>query len=215
MEDIDDQTDNIRWGALLTLLVAAFLVGPVLGASRISELVSLVLFELAVIGSIFMGTRNRRIHHYGSALALLWFVTSLLAFFGFELEILLTWLTLALVFGALFVTFLNLLRRDQGNIETLLGAVFGYLLIAMAWAILYLQIERWHPGSFAGMADDDTWSSLIYYSLVTLTTLGYGDILPITAPARLAAGFEAVVGVLYIAVMIGSIVSDLPSHRSG
>ncbi|WP_432653391.1 potassium channel family protein [Ruegeria atlantica] len=55
-------------------------------------------------------------------------------------------------------------------------------------------------------SDADLWSASIYFSLVTLTPLGYGDILPVSAVARISAGFEAVSGVLYIAIMIGSIV---------
>ena len=50
---------------------------------------------------------------------------------------------------------------------------------------------------------------MLYYSIVTLTTLGYGDILPTNSLAMMAAGFESIVGVLYIAVMIGSIVGNL------
>lgn len=108
--------------------------------------------------------------------------------------------------AALWATFANLVNAREGNIDNLMGAVFGYLLLAVAWAILYRQMERLHPGSFAIEEGADLSSSMIHFSLVTLTTLGYGDILPQTRPAEIAAGLEAVVGVLYIAVMVGSIV---------
>ena len=101
------------------------------------------------------------------------------------------------------------MRRGQGDVDTLLGAIFGYLLLAMAWAMLFIQIERWRPGSFSVPEGSDVWSSMLYYSIVTLTTLGYGDVLPISDLARMAAGFEAVIGVLYIAVMVGTIVGNM------
>lgn len=211
---LNDQTDNIRWGTLLLLLVAAFLAEPVFGMALETDLASLVLFEMAVIGSVYMGARYTWLRIVGSVLAGIWFIFSLLAVFGIGYGVLLPWLSLALVFGSLTTTFLNLLQRDQGDVETLLGAIFGYLLLAMAWAMLYAQIERWSPGSFAELDGTDAWTSLLYFSLVTLTTVGYGDILPVSSAARLAAGFEAVVGVLYIAVMVGSIVGNLHRRRS-
>ena len=79
-------------------------------------------------------------------------------------------------------------------------------MLGMVWAMLFIQIESWQPGSISFTDGADIWSTSIYYSLVTLTSLGYGDILPISPLARVVAGLEAVVGVLYIAVMIGSIV---------
>jgi hypothetical protein len=63
--------------------------------------------------------------------------------------------------------------------------------------------------------DSDIWSSVVYYSIVTITSLGYGDILPISPLARMVAGFEAIVGVLYIAIMIGSIVGKFQTSDNG
>ena len=77
-----------------------------------------------------------------------------------------------------------------------------------------VQIERSHPGSFLLPDGSDSWAIMLYYSLVTMTTLGYGDILPLTPLAMMAAGFEAVIGVLYIAVMVGSIVGNLKANRA-
>jgi hypothetical protein len=73
-----------------------------------------------------------------------------------------------------------------------------------------LQIQSDHPGSFAGVPVDGTESeignALLYFSLVCLTTMGYGDILPVSDLARPLAVLEGVFGTLYLAVMIARLV---------
>ncbi|MDV7144421.1 potassium channel family protein [Tropicimonas sp. TH_r6] len=209
-----DRMSELRWGTLLLLLVCAILLEPLIGTSRIAELASLALFETSVLGAIFMSAETRRVQQVGFVLAVTWFAASVIAVLEYEVGRLVAWLSVILVFGALTLTFRNMMRRGQSDMDTLLGAIFGYLLLAMAWAMLYVQIERWWPGSFSVPEQSDIWASMLYYSLVTLTTLGYGDVLPVSDIARMAAGFEAVVGVLYIAVMVGSIVSGLHDRRT-
>ncbi|NDR55034.1 potassium channel family protein [Aliiruegeria sabulilitoris] len=211
--ETDDERAEIHWGVMLVLLVSAFLLEPLFGSSKVIEVTSLVLFELTIVGSIIMSAKARWLRAAGGALALIWFSYSLLAVFGIRMSGNLAYLTVILVLGALAVTFRILLREGRGNVETLLGAIFGYLLLGMAWAMLYVQIERNFPGSFAMPEGADIWSTMLYFSLVTLTTLGYGDILPNSSLAMMSAGFEAVVGVLYIAVMVGSIVGNLKAER--
>ncbi|MFV0333201.1 MAG: potassium channel family protein [Tropicimonas sp.] len=202
---------NLRWGTLLALMVAAFVLIPFAGASHILEIAGLALFELIVVGAIFMSVENARIRAAGGALTLIWFVLSLASVWDFQIDGVLASLSTLLVSGALLATFRILMRRGRGDLDTLLGAIFGYLLLGLTWALLYVHIDLWQPGAFALPEGSEVWSSMLYYSLVTLTTVGYGDITPLSPAARMAAGFEAVVGVLYIAVMVGSIVGNLRS----
>jgi hypothetical protein len=76
------------------------------------------------------------------------------------------------------------------------------------WVFLYHLTEFIHPNSFSMAADLATESrkALFYYSFVTLTTLGYGDITPISHPAKSLAMLEAIVGQMYIAVLIARLV---------
>ena len=86
-------------------------------------------------------------------------------------------------------------------------------MIAAAWSLLFRQLEILHPGSF-DLAEGDRDTQLLYFSLITITTVGYGDVLPVTAVARIWAALEAVVGTLYIAILIGRIVGELRFGRS-
>ena len=97
------------------------------------------------------------------------------------------------------------------TLDTLYGAVCVYLLSGLTWAALYTLIEEVQPGSFyisTAQNPDQVvnWSDLLYFSFATLTTLGYGDITPITSVARSPALLEAVFGVLYSAILIARFV---------
>ena len=104
----------------------------------------------------------------------------------------------------------------QGNIslDSIFGAICAYLLLGMAWGSLYSVIEVSQPGSFqaAGkMADalkstESRGSVLVYYSFVTMTTVGYGDITPVSPPARTLSWLEAMMGQFYIAVLVAFLV---------
>ncbi|PRY26933.1 ion channel [Aliiruegeria haliotis] len=206
-------TPEVRWGALLVLLLVAILLEPVFGASRPVELLGLALLQFVVVRALFTSVTDRRGRIAGLALALFWFGATLFAIFVDALHGVVAAVSVLMLAGALYVTFRNLLDREAGDLEALVGAVFGYVLLAMAWAMFFVQIERWQPGAISFPDDAPLWSSSVYYSLVTLTSLGYGDILPVHPLARVMSGLEAVVGVLYIAVMIGSIVGSYRGRR--
>jgi hypothetical protein len=100
-------------------------------------------------------------------------------------------------------------RRVSG--DTLLGAICGYLMLGYTWAVAYAVLMSYDPNAFfearAGAAADLNLQDLFYFSFVTLTTLGYGDILPISAKARSLAMMESVTGVLYLAVLVSRLVA--------
>lgn len=118
--------------------------------------------------------------------------------------------------GALFLGYVtqvllrHVIRADRVDAEMIYGAIAGYLLLGLVWAMLYAVIETLHPGSFTGTStsgDTRPWSDLIYYSYVTLTTLGYGDVLPLSTRVRSLAILEAITGVFYVAVLVARLVS--------
>ena len=99
------------------------------------------------------------------------------------------------------------------------GAVAVYLLLGLAWTNLYELVEQVSPGAFhlpqAPASHDELVGSLGYYSFVTLTTAGYGDILPIHPVARSAAILEALVGQLFPAILIARLVAMELACREG
>ncbi|MBV8437380.1 MAG: two pore domain potassium channel family protein [Silvibacterium sp.] len=122
----------------------------------------------------------------------------------------LKWGTLA-AFFALSVTGLFSYLRKARSIQQshLYTAISVYLLLGMLWFCLYATLDAAAPGSFqhSSSAIADRQSELLYFSLVTLTTIGYGDILPVAGEARMLAALEGVVGVLYVAITVALLVS--------
>ncbi len=101
----------------------------------------------------------------------------------------------------------NVTLAREVNLNILSGALGLYLLIAINWAVSYGIIEALIPGSLTAGETPSLWHKYLYFSLTTITTLGYGDILPATSFARIWATMEAVTGVLYIAILVARLVS--------
>ena len=98
----------------------------------------------------------------------------------------------------------------------IVGAICIYLLLGLIWAILYLFIAEMSPGAFNGVDQApwlDNFATAIYFSFVTITTLGYGDISPVLPLARFLVFMEAVVGVFYMAILVASLIGVSLSDR--
>jgi len=129
-----------------------------------------------------------------------------------------------LVAGLLFVVFVvaNLLgfilRAHRVNSEVLCAGVSVYLLLGLAWIFAYLLVARTVPGAFFLNNGTTTGHSLqgadaFYFSFVTLSTVGYGDIIPVSNVARMLAAMESMTGTLYVAVLIARLVALYSSEK--
>jgi len=119
---------------------------------------------------------------------------------GNFLTILFTGYTATVILSYLFT-------EDEITSDVIMGAICVYFLIGLAWAFIFFTLELFQPGSFQmpqGQGID--LSHFSYYSYVTLTTLGYGDITPISTQARSLALLEAIMGQLYIAILVARLV---------
>jgi hypothetical protein len=102
----------------------------------------------------------------------------------------------------------------QGSSYTkgrLYASVSLYFLLGLTWSAIYQVINLIRPGSFneqgAPIQPDPHWSTFLYFSLTSLTTLGYGDIVAVRPAARMFATLEAATGVLYIAITVARLIS--------
>jgi hypothetical protein len=92
------------------------------------------------------------------------------------------------------------------NLNRLAGAASLYLLIALIWALLYSILHRAHPHSISGLPEHATLWDCLYFSATTLTTLGYGDVLPLSRAARTLASVEVVLGQFYLTILVAALV---------
>ena len=120
-------------------------------------------------------------------------------------------LVVALLFY-LFTTMLAfeaLFTGEQIDLNMIMGSICVYILVGICWSIFYFFESVIHPGAFNGVDAEiskSRFTDLLYYSYVTLSTLGYGDITPVTPIARTLAFLEALFGQFYIAILVASFV---------
>jgi hypothetical protein len=196
----------ILFYSLLLTLAAA----PVLGSLRQDR--NLLEFFLALNLSAAVLLREGQVRRRGPIVAMVAVIALRLVAGALDAPTLRAvahalWTGLALVAAAATVRFA--LRGNGVAAEHLYAALSAYLLAGLFFGILYDLMSRIAPASFAasGAAVQLTPASAIYFSFVTLATLGYGDIVPASDAARGVAVVEAVAGQLYVAVMIARLVS--------
>ena len=104
------------------------------------------------------------------------------------------------------VIFLYLIRQEEATADMIMAAASEYMLIGIMFSYIYFLLEAVHPGSFNLQGAQGDRSVFLYFSFVTLTTAGYGDILPVSVQARSFAIIEQVTGQLFVAVAVARLV---------
>jgi len=123
-----------------------------------------------------------------------------------------------LYFALLIYSYVRELSRFQKvTVEILYGTLCLYLIIGLFWGSLYTLLNELQPGSYGGNLLDNTNGSKLhifnYFSMVTLTTLGYGDITPQTPGAGSLCQLEAIIGQFFTAVIVGWMVGNMVSEQ--
>lgn len=111
----------------------------------------------------------------------------------------------------------DLSKKRDVDTNTLVGAVVGYLMLATTFAVIFVLIESFVPGSFSLDAQGKTqdFESFLYYSLVTISTLGYGDIVPLTPGAQGLSAMESVIGQFYFAFLVARLLALFLQNHDG
>jgi len=127
---------------------------------------------------------------------------------GLEVIVLLTWSVLMLLVPFAILRKIGKEFEEEGvDLEVVLGALCAYLFIGAYFAFLYDVMARLSESPFFAQPGADSKLNYLYFSFVTLTTMGYGDITPVSPIARMLAILEAVTGVLYLSVLVARLVT--------
>jgi hypothetical protein len=210
-------------GAVLFLafLVLATIVLPMVTLSRVGQFAVSGVFALTLIFGAFATIQRRFVVYLVIGLTLSTVAVDLFAGIGASLRLttLDTALKLVCLTILLFVTLRRTLRPGRVTVFRVIGAIAGYLLIGFTWTFAYqLLVQQvpnaiyFEPGTADAVAGQP--SHLIYFSFITLTTVGYGDVHPVHPAARSLAVAEALVGQLYLATLIASLVGMASLARS-
>jgi hypothetical protein len=195
----------------LALLVGCVFVLPSIGFGKHDEqLYRDVSYSVLVISGVAIAWGRRRLFYSAAALGCIALIVRWLAWgkpgIGFEL-----WreeLTLATVLTIAAIVLVQVFGRGPVTVVRIQGAIAAYLLFGFGWAHAYVIAAHFNPSAFSSSVGTlSSPSDWMYYSFVTLTTLGYGDIVPTGPVSRSLAIGEALSGQLYLAVMVARLVA--------
>lgn len=173
-------------GMMTLVLISAVLA---VGHRRRMLFFAVILVSPAVIG--------RWLHHFWPSLTTaVFFLIAVMVFIMF----------------IIWQLFRFILRAPRVDVEVICAGISSYLLLGLLWAFAYMLVANTTPRAFmfngqAETAMDMTNFNSVYFSFVTLTTVGFGDIVPNCQVARMLAALEAMTGTLFVAILISRLVS--------
>lgn len=188
----------------LTLGLRPFLEGPI----GIDILVD-IFVTLILISGLYAASQSKRLFRVGLLIAFPAFVAHWVSYFAkLSFAVLAGEICAALFFTFMAVLVLNyLVKEKEITADVIAGAICGYLLIGLMWANFFSVLEIVQPGSFSVPVNASAEPThFTYYSYVTLTTLGFGDITPMTNQARSLSVLEAIAGPIYLAILVARLV---------
>jgi uncharacterized membrane protein YvlD (DUF360 family) len=201
---------------LLSFLIFILIYPYCKNTHVVSRVIPSLLFSLILIEGIYVTSRTRQALIIGIVLSI---INLVLLSFG-QTTNLPIFFRLA---GAIYILFLintigavlrYLLIRGPVNADKLHGALAGYVMLAFLWAFLYSLLESFVPGSFdiahLEQHEPSAFYPLLYFSFTVLTTVGFGDITPVTDQARSLVMVEQMAGVFFVAVLIARLAGLYP-----
>ncbi len=217
MGRVDEHNNFIIFTAFLVLMLLCSALAQSLPEGMAHILMRAIVISLEVVAFIslkFGGTWRR----FVIAMFCLIFAANIL---DGVLEI--AWMpvaglliTLVFVSGVIYWSARHVLFSGVVEMNTIIGALAIYLLLGLLWATLYLLTLELFPGAFNGIDTAhwaDNYSKTLYFSYVTMTSLGYGDISPAIPLSRTLAYLQAVAGAFYMAIVVASLVGARKTNR--
>ncbi len=196
---------------LLSTLVLMILISPLFEGSLMGSFANTGLYTVVLMAVVYGMSESQRVRLIALvwallAIVLLWWDaadrTSPVHIAGLVVFVVLNSVAIILVFRRIF-------QDEAVTFDTICHAVALYLLLGVTFALTYFIVNLAITESFADLPAtvDSGWTSFLYFSFATLTTLGYGDVTPDLPFVKIWAVMEAVVGVLYIAILVARLVS--------
>ncbi|TCL01596.1 ion channel [Shimia isoporae] len=200
-----------RWSILLGVLAALILMDGFDDRVEIADQVALWGLSFLFLGVVGATERNTALRLVMAVPVIAWFILiSMSEFLDVKVDGSLSGLAAILLFGSMIISFRQLFTPVHSEYERLSSGIFGYLLMAMLWGLIYWRIEIMNPGSFNLPEDVGSQRApFVYFSMITMTTVGYGEITPAASLPRILTGMQAIVGTMFVAIFIGRIVGRL------
>ena len=215
-----------KFFGLLLALIAILVVFPFFRNFPIVNALLKVFITAVLLLSVYAISENKRSLFIASGLCTPGIIFNWMSHF-YDHSVPIIFANLFIFLFSIYIIYeilIKIFSSKSVTIHLIYGALCVYFLIGFAWGFLFNVIEIINPGSFKlntlnfvngehSLTAPKNLPSFIYYSFITLTTLGYGDITPLTPPAQSLSAFEAIIGQLYLTVLVAWLVGLLVANR--
>lgn len=204
-------------GLLVALLIIILLPLAIAFFPGRLRLIVTLAYTLLILTGIQAATKNNRDFVIITVLGAIGFL-SVWSSYAFEESFLALWLKISSLFA--FYSFLALLlfqkiaKTKIVDLSTIFDSISGYLLIGMIGGLIFEGLNVLIPNSFNGLTENSSLFDLQYFSFITLTSVGYGDISPASEAARSLVLFLALAGQLYLTILIAILVGKYISKTN-
>jgi ion channel len=205
---------------LLIALALLFFFFPFVEEVKGGDIIVSILLSLVLLCAVLAVADRKRVLVIGIAIAIPAIAGRWISHFRPDLVPPPVFLMAGLVLIAFVVANLLrfVLRAPSVNVEVLCASISAYLMLGLLWTLAYWLVDQLTPGAFAFNTNEGRQSirgfNAFYFSFVTLSTVGYGDITPVSKVARMLAAMEAMTGLLYVAVLIARLVALYSTPKS-
>jgi hypothetical protein len=225
---------KLRWNAsqnfwlLLICLILTTVVVPVVEGPKVSAVLNLIGFSTIYLTGLLANRRRPAVFYSALSLAVVGLVSGWGNLFFEATPVFVTRHAVAEIFFAMTAAMIliAIFKDYTGSMNAVVGAICVYLLLGLAWADLYSAIDELEGGAFVFSTEQaiaispsgahrTSVTEWLYLSFVTMSTLGYGDVIPKTPLSQTAAWTQAVVGQLYLAALVARLISLLPTPTRG
>ena len=203
-----------RFGVLFGTLMVLLFSATIALQNRFEEEIFMGVFSLVLIASVNALYRKTFYLTIFLGIGALSFFMNIVTYFSSSMDIEIEALTVNLIFllCAIAIMFNHIFNGSKVDANLLLGAASLYLLMGVCFAYMYTIVDYFFPASFSGALTSGThgihalFAQFFYYSFVTLATVGYGDIMPVSQEARFLSLIEAILSQLYMTILIARLV---------
>ncbi len=206
-----DQTENFFW--LLFALITLFFFSALFSQLKLELMRGLTgtLTTVAILVAVWSLEKGRSWLKARSGITFLLCLIQTLDFLFKYYELALLRLAVLIVLAIATIYYCGRRVLFSGHVDSnkIVGAICIYMLLAVTWGLIYSCLELVFPGSIQGISGGEWAASsdnALYFSYVTLTTLGYGDLVPVQPLARYFAYMQALTGQFYTAILVASLI---------
>ena len=208
----------VRKYFILTLMLTAFLIIPAFLSQVENTITVKLLFFVLMLSTVYTVAHNKILLSVGLILTVITQWGSLTTQASTNIEFIIGLVSaITLLLMVIIIIIKDIISEDENYIDAVFGSISAYLLIGVTWALVYYLTDTLLPGAIFVNTDlpadvvqlfgKSDFGYYNYFSLVSMTTLGYGDLIPAHPITRALATYQAIFGQMFIAILVARLVA--------